>query len=246
MSFSNVTLLLFDGAENKHGLLVKIASVREVVMGAPLRVMLKRLASRSVPSNAGMLVPLVHRPNESFFLVPQVEKVTVVFPMRFSDSIDTVLATSFLQEFVEARRTAGLNNAPVCLWSSCPPNELKDAPGQALSANAGFVSFVISPRHVEGKKLDKTVWNLSTFHAYVNYHVKLVSLPKLLAQVGLGAGLNRFKENEFGGHGCISDHGGCLAVVIVVSVSVAAAATGRWWQQTMAVGVACPFGSILS
>lgn len=27
----------------------------------------------------------------------QYEKVTVVFPMRFSDSIDTVLATSFLQ-----------------------------------------------------------------------------------------------------------------------------------------------------
>ncbi|KAJ0711556.1 putative arp2/3 complex subunit protein [Helianthus annuus] len=59
--------------ENKQALLVKIASVREVVMGAPLRVILKRLASRSVPSNAGMLIPLVHRPNESFFLVPQVQ-----------------------------------------------------------------------------------------------------------------------------------------------------------------------------
>ncbi|GKE10098.1 hypothetical protein Tco_1413649, partial [Tanacetum coccineum] len=40
-------------------------------MGAPLRVILKRLAFRSTPSNAGVLVPLVHRPNESFFLVPQ-------------------------------------------------------------------------------------------------------------------------------------------------------------------------------
>lgn len=27
----------------------------------------------------------------------QAEKVTVVFPMRFNDSVDTVLATSFLQ-----------------------------------------------------------------------------------------------------------------------------------------------------
>ncbi|CAH1432889.1 unnamed protein product [Lactuca virosa] len=158
--------------EMKQNLLVKIASVREVVMGAPLRVILKRLASRSVPPNVGVLVPLLHRPNESFFIVPQIEKVTVVFPMRFNDSIDTVLAASFLQEFVEARRTAGLNNAPACLWSSSPPNELKEAPQHALSANAGFVSFVISTRHVEGKKLDKTVWSLSTFHAYVNYHVK--------------------------------------------------------------------------
>nr|GEY60014.1 hypothetical protein [Tanacetum cinerariifolium] len=40
-------------------------------MGAPLRVILKRLAFRSAPSNAGVLVPLVHRLNESFFLVPQ-------------------------------------------------------------------------------------------------------------------------------------------------------------------------------
>lgn len=47
----------------------------------------------------------------------------------------------FTQEFVLARRTAGLNNAPPCLWSSSPPLELKKAPAEALSANAGFVSF---------------------------------------------------------------------------------------------------------
>nr|GFB34559.1 actin-related protein 2/3 complex subunit 2A [Tanacetum cinerariifolium] len=40
-------------------------------MGAPLRVILKRLAFRSAPSNARVLVPLLHRPNESFFLVLQ-------------------------------------------------------------------------------------------------------------------------------------------------------------------------------
>ncbi|KAE7996447.1 hypothetical protein FH972_001171 [Carpinus fangiana] len=158
--------------EHRHALLVKIASVREVVLGAPLRVILKQLASRTIAPNLDRLVAIVHRPNESFFLIPQVGKVTVVFPMRFKDSIDIVLATSFLQEFVEARRTAGLNNVPSCLWSSSPPLELKGAPGEALLANAGFVTFVIFPRHVEGKKLDRTVWSLSTFHAYVSYHVK--------------------------------------------------------------------------
>ncbi|XWS55431.1 hypothetical protein CRYUN_Cryun10bG0173000 [Craigia yunnanensis] len=158
--------------ENRYSILVKVASVREVVLGAPLRVILKYLASRTVAPDIDRLVALVHRPNESFFLVPQAEKVTVVFPMRFKDSIDTVLATSFLQEFMESRRTAGLSNAPPCLWSHSPPLELQGATGDALSANAGFVTFVIFPRHVEGKKLDRTVWNLSTFHAYVNYHVK--------------------------------------------------------------------------
>lgn len=42
---------------------------------------------------------------------------------------------------MEARRSAGLNNAPPCLWSSSPPKELEGAPDEALSANAGFVSF---------------------------------------------------------------------------------------------------------
>lgn len=157
----------------RHGLLVKVASVREVVLGAPFRLILKHLASRTVaPGSDNKLIALVHRPDESFFLIPKVDKVIVIFPMRFKDSTDTVLATSFLQEFVEARRTAGLNNAPSCLWSPSPPLELKGAPEDALSANAGFVTFVIFPRHVEGKKLERTAWYLTTFHAYVNYHVK--------------------------------------------------------------------------
>ncbi|KAJ6961083.1 ARP2/3 complex 34 kDa subunit [Populus alba x Populus x berolinensis] len=127
--------------EHRYALLVKIASVREVVLGAPLRVVLKHLASRTVVPDVDRVLALVHRPKESFFLVSQPDKVTVVFPMRFKDSIDTAFATSFLQEFVEARRAAGLNNAPPCLWSPTPPLELNEAPAEALSANAGFVSF---------------------------------------------------------------------------------------------------------
>ena len=44
-----------------------------------------------------------------------------------------------------------------------------------FSNGALSVSFyiVILPRHVEGDKLDKTVWNLCTFHAYVSYHIKV-------------------------------------------------------------------------
>nr|XP_027116631.1 actin-related protein 2/3 complex subunit 2B-like isoform X2 [Coffea arabica] len=30
----------------------------------------------------------------------------------------------------------------------------------------------ITGRHVEGKRLDKTVWNLLNFYAFVKYHVK--------------------------------------------------------------------------
>ncbi|XP_066396856.1 actin-related protein 2/3 complex subunit 2A-like isoform X2 [Miscanthus floridulus] len=141
----NLTKLPPD-EEQRNAILTQIASIREVVLGAPLKLLLKHLASRAVAPNVDKLVALVHRPNESFFLAPQ--------------------------EFVEARRTAALNNVPSCMWSPAPPLELKGVSADALNANAGFVTFVVYPRHVEGKKLDRTVWNLLTFHAYVSYHVK--------------------------------------------------------------------------
>lgn len=142
------------------------------MLGAPLRLIFKQLAKRTLATEMDQLVALVHRPMESYFLIPQADKVTVIYPMRFKDPIDTALAISFLQEFMEARRTPGLNNAPICTWSPTPPSELKEAPDEALDANAGFVTFVIFPRHVEGRKLDRTAWSISTFHAYVSYHVK--------------------------------------------------------------------------
>ncbi|PHT48083.1 Actin-related protein 2/3 complex subunit 2A [Capsicum baccatum] len=57
--------------EQKHALLTKIASVREVVMGAPLRIVLKQLVIRTVPSDLGKPIALVHRLGESFFHVSQ-------------------------------------------------------------------------------------------------------------------------------------------------------------------------------
>ncbi|CAI0546182.1 unnamed protein product [Linum tenue] len=56
-----------------EALLMKIASVREVVLGAPLSVVLKHLLSRTVAPGLDGLLALVHRPNESFFLFPQVQ-----------------------------------------------------------------------------------------------------------------------------------------------------------------------------
>ena len=41
-------------------------------------------------------------------------------------------------------------------------------------------SIDISSRHVEGKKLDKTVWSLLNFYAFVKYHVKVNHLSNCL------------------------------------------------------------------
>lgn len=57
----------------REDILVKIASVREVVLGAPLRLVLKHLATRTIARDIGRLVAIVHRPKESFFIIPQVK-----------------------------------------------------------------------------------------------------------------------------------------------------------------------------
>lgn len=242
MELSSVVLTVSSSwhvAAERVQQMTKVASLRTVVLGAPLRVILKHLSTRSVAPDADNLVALMHRPRQSYFLIPQVrtcwlqmmhltrlnfharhrasmlivevenfytlclvlkklhlccalqpEKVTVVFPMRYKDANDVVLATSFLQvtvrffisniyltcynnrailgcqeillivltskariqssymctgwcwqEFMEARRSAGLSTAPPCLWAPTPPLELKGAPAHALDANSGFVSF---------------------------------------------------------------------------------------------------------
>ncbi|XP_075501980.1 actin-related protein 2/3 complex subunit 2A-like [Primulina tabacum] len=141
-----------DFAKHKRALLVKIYSIQEVVLGAPLRAILKRFFLRTARSDLNQLVSLVHRRNEAFFVSPQ--------------------------EFVEARQTPGFSNAPPCLWSPSPPQELQGACSESLSANAGFFSFVILPHHVEERKMDRTVWSLLIFHAYVSYHVKALDHAK--------------------------------------------------------------------
>ena len=73
------------------------------------------------------------------------ERDKVSFLLHFATLLGGLMFqfSSFIiiQEFVEARRTAGLNNTPPCSWSLTPPLELKEVPADALSANAGFVTF---------------------------------------------------------------------------------------------------------
>lgn len=165
----NIDLSKFPSDEETLIQLVrKIASLRAVILGAPMRDILKNLTSKVIVPDGNQVISLMQRPKENLFLIPLPDKVIIVVPVHFKDSIDAVIATSFLQ----ARRSSRLNKAPPCVWSAMPPLEMKEAPFHTLVANAGFVSFVVFPHHVEGSKLDRIVWNLLSFHAYINHHIK--------------------------------------------------------------------------
>lgn len=151
----------------------RCASLRAVVQGAPLRALLNQLATGAPVSDA--LVALHHRPGEAFFATrSDSESVTVVFPMRFADAADVVLARTFLAQFAEARRGGALSTAPSCSYGPSPPDELRRAPAAlAQGANGGYVSLVLFKRHVAGgRRVESACWSCCTFYAFVAFHLK--------------------------------------------------------------------------
>ncbi|XP_019180327.1 PREDICTED: actin-related protein 2/3 complex subunit 2B [Ipomoea nil] len=149
-----------------------ISSVQAVILSSQLKEMLVNVNSQDVSQGMYKPIKLVYHPREPFYVIKSPEKITAVFPMRFRDKIDVVIATSFFQELMDAANTKACAKAPHCTWSAIPPPELRGEAIEDLSTNGGFVSFDITSRNVEGKRLDKTVWNLLNFYAFVKYHVK--------------------------------------------------------------------------
>lgn len=150
-----------------------LASLRCVVYGTTLRNWFAAVVNGT--SVDGPLVAIPHRNEEAFYLKPQTEQITVVFPMHFEDAKDAVIAQTFLAMFNEAKRQPALSTAPTCSYSKPgnPPLELQsEASKKSLSANGGFVSFVLFKRHLDGAKLETAVWNMLSFYAFISFHIK--------------------------------------------------------------------------
>ncbi|XP_013634520.1 actin-related protein 2/3 complex subunit 2B-like isoform X3 [Brassica napus] len=156
-------------------IITRISEIQAIILSSQLKEMLKRLNFQDdsqAMNNNNRPVRIVYHPSEPFYVFRQAEKITAVFPMNFKDNSDVVIAMSFFQELVEVGSQKEMGKAPQCSWSPVPPFQLRGEPVHDLTTNAGFVSFDITSRHVEGKRLDKTVWNLLNFYAYVKYHIK--------------------------------------------------------------------------
>ena len=150
----------------------RVSRVRNAVYGAKLRGHLRELAATG--GTEGALDWSPRRRGETMFIKPQNDQVTVIFPMHFADARDAVIATQFLTQFAEVRRgQKELSTAPAVSYHKSPPLELKDAPEEMIGdANGGYVSFVLFKRHATPDRLEATVWNIMTFHAFVSYHIK--------------------------------------------------------------------------
>ncbi|KAJ4955218.1 hypothetical protein NE237_012001 [Protea cynaroides] len=176
-----------------------ISAVQAVILSSQLKEMLWNLGSQDISLVMYKPIKLIYHPREPFFIIRMPKKITAVFPMRFRDKSDVIIATAFFQELMEVGCSEEWVKAPPCTWSPIPPPELRGENFEDLSTNGGFVSFDIFSRHVEGKKLDRTAWSLLNFYAYVKYHVqctrgfiqrrmrkRLESLAQVLQKSGIG------------------------------------------------------------
>ncbi|PWA93673.1 actin-related protein C2B [Artemisia annua] len=153
-------------------IITEISSVQSVILSSQLREILRDVNAHEISEETYKPIKLMYHPNEPFYIVKQPAKLTAIFPIRFKEESDVVIAKAFFQELVDSGSSGVCAKAPPCYWSPIPPPELRGEPLSDLSTNGGFVSFDIYSRHVEGKKLDKIVWNLLNFNALVKYHVK--------------------------------------------------------------------------
>ncbi|XP_021899509.1 actin-related protein 2/3 complex subunit 2B isoform X2 [Carica papaya] len=153
-------------------IITEISTMQAVILSLQLKEMLQTVNSLNASQGICKPIKLVYHPREPFYVIRQPQMITAVFPMRFKEHSDVIIATAFFQELMDVGSSEEFAKVPPCNWSPIPPPELRGEPFKDLSTNGGFVSFEISSCHVEGEKLDKTVWILLNFYAHVKYHVK--------------------------------------------------------------------------
>lgn len=117
-------------------------------------------------------VQIPYRRNETMYVLPQADRIVIVYSICFEDKTDQAIARVFLQEFVDTRRS--VNNAPPVAFSKDPPLELRGAPGLRSSADlVGYLSLAIFPSHVDTpEKRVKAATLVQSLRNYLNYHIK--------------------------------------------------------------------------
>lgn len=178
-----------DSLSNPSQFLESISDLKRHVLGGPLWKAFTDLSNKSGGSNVVMVNyrqttrefeyvdangrkehTYGHKVPEYMFVCQSPTKVTVVFYVDFSDTTDRAMARVFLQEFVEAQRS--VRTAPPVSFSKEPPMEISSLKFDWRPDSAGFISFALEDRHVQGAKKETAVSMLVSFRSYLHYHIK--------------------------------------------------------------------------
>jgi len=160
-----------DRLTDPGAFLERVSLLKRHMMCGPMhRAFTALLAKKS----EGMPVMRIdYRKGESMFVCATATKVVVIFLVDFGDVTDKALAKVFLQEFMEAKRTV-TNAPPVSYFPREPPAELAGIASSLRSGSdtAGFISFALEERHIQGERLENSMTLLAGFRNYLHYHIK--------------------------------------------------------------------------
>ena len=160
-----------DTISDRPKFLENVSDMKRNIFGGPMDLAFTELQTNS-PTRSPSRV-FEYRRNEHLFICPSEKdsKVVVIFQVDFADATDKAIAKVFLQEFVEAQRS--IRSAPPVSYSpKDPPGELTGLSFQFNPESAGFISFALEKRHVEGARKDTAVTLLTGFRNYLHYHIK--------------------------------------------------------------------------
>lgn len=124
--------------------------------------------------NEPTLVVKYRGEDESIFIKPSFDRVTVIFLTTFKDDTDKIFGKVFLQEFVDARKRS-VQTAPQVLYTDKePPLDIQNVTSKRLdSDNKGYVTFVLFPRHlIRGDRRENCISHIQFFRNYFHYHIK--------------------------------------------------------------------------
>lgn len=155
---------------NAESFIARIASLKRNVIAAPFEQCFEALKNGSSSSLGPVQIPF--RRNETMYVLPQADRIIVVYSVCFEDKTDQAIARVFLQEFVDSRRN--VNNAPPVAFGKDPPMELRGAPGLRQSSDlVGYLSLAIFPSHVETEeKRTQAASLVQGLRNYLHYHIK--------------------------------------------------------------------------
>lgn len=127
-------------------------------------------------NNKEEILTINYRDQESIYIRPSTDRVTVIFSTVFKDDTDKTLSKIFLQEFSDARKRS-VQKAPQVINSHKePPLEIRHltqggytAQGEELS----YITFVLFPRHLTPQVRWSTITHIQLFRSYFHYHIKI-------------------------------------------------------------------------
>ncbi|GMM51359.1 Arc35 protein [Starmerella bacillaris] len=170
--------------EDRTLLVDKLSLLKRNAMAAPFELAFQQFDEMSkeaqqfeigsyTPTDAQTEVMAIkYRDEETIYIQPNWDRVTIIFSTGFKDETDQVLGKVFLQEFVDARRRA-LQNAPQVMFSKEPPLEVQRAGfnGQ-LRPDQSFITFVLFPQHIIPQRRERAISHIQTFRDYFHFHIK--------------------------------------------------------------------------